>query len=78
MVGLGLIAQENGDLPEAIHQYSRAIAAEPTDVGYVLLPQALQQAGRLDEANAIYERVARFSPNLAEAQEGAKRYLAGK
>jgi len=78
MTGLGLIAQENGDLPEAIHQYSRAIAAEPTDVGYVLLAQALQQAGRLDEANAIYERVARFSPNLAEAQEGAKRYLAGK
>ena len=78
MTGLGLIAQENGDLPEAIHQYSRAIAAEPTDVGYVLLAQALQQAGRLDEANAIYERVARFSPNLAEAQKAAEQYLAGK
>ena len=78
MTGLGLIAQENGDLPEAIHQYSRAIAAEPTDVGYLLLAQALQQVGRLDEANAIYERVARSSPNLAEAQEAAKRYLAGK
>jgi len=78
MTGLGLIAQENGDLPEAIHQYSRAIAAEPTDVGYLLLAQALQQVGRLDEANAIYQRVARSSPNLAEAQEAAERYLAGK
>jgi len=78
MTGLGLIAQENGDLPEAIRQYSRAIAAEPTDVGYLLLAQALQQEGRLDEANAIYERVARFSPNLAEAQKAAEQYLAGK
>jgi protein O-mannosyl-transferase len=78
MTGLGLLAQDNGDLPEAIRQYLRALAAEPTDVGYLLLAQALQQAGRLDEANAIYERVPRFSPNLAEAQKAAKQYLAGK
>jgi tetratricopeptide (TPR) repeat protein len=75
MTGLGLIAQENGDLPEAIRQYSRAAAVQPTDVGYLLLAQALQQDGRLDEANAISERVARFSPNLAEAQKMAESFL---
>jgi len=78
MTGLGLIAQENGDLAEAIRQYSHAVAAEPTDVGYLVLAQALHQAGRLDEANAIYERMARLSPNLPEAQKAAQRYLVGK
>jgi tetratricopeptide (TPR) repeat protein len=75
---LGLIAQENGDLPEAIRQYSRALAVQPTDAGYLLLAQALRQEGRLDEANATSEHVARFSPNLAEAQKTAAALLSGK
>ena len=78
MTGLGLIAQENGDMTEAIRQYSRAVAVQPTDVGYLLLAQALRQEGRLDEATAISERVARFSPNLAEAQKTAESLLSGK
>ena len=40
MIGLGLIAQKDGDLPEAVRQYSRAMAVQPTDVGYLLLAQA--------------------------------------
>jgi tetratricopeptide (TPR) repeat protein len=75
MVGLGLIAQKNGDLPEAVRQYSRAMAAQPTDVGYLLLAQALQQEGRTEEASAISQRVARFSPNLPEAQKTAESLL---
>ncbi len=78
MIGLGLIAQKNGALPEAVSQYSRAMSVEPTDVGYLLLAQALQQEGRNDEARAITERVARLSPNLAEAQREAQALLAGK
>src|SRR6266403_3657741 len=78
IIGLGLIAQKNGDLPEAIRQYSRAMAVQSTDVGYLLLAQALQQQGRSDEAKAIFERVARFSPNLAEAQKTADALLSGK
>jgi protein O-mannosyl-transferase len=78
MTGLGLIAQENGDMTEAIRQYSRAVAVQPTDVGYLLLAQALRQEGGLDEATAISERVARFSPNLAEAQKAVESFLSGK
>ncbi len=78
MTGLGLIAQENGDMPEAIRQYSRAVAAEPTDVVYLLLAQALEHAGRVAEANAIYQRMERFSPNLAEARKSAESFLSGK
>jgi tetratricopeptide (TPR) repeat protein len=71
MTGLGLIAQENGDLPDAIRHYSRAVAVHPTDVGYLLLAQALQKEGRLDEAQAISERVV----NLAEARKTAESFL---
>ena len=78
MTGLGLIAQENGDMTEAIRQYSRAAAVQPTDVGYLLLAQALRQDGRLDEATAISERVARSSPNLVEAQKTVESFLSGK
>lgn len=78
MVGLGLIAQKDGDLPEAIRQYSHAIAVQPTDVGYLLLAGALEQEGRIDEAKAIFGRATRLSPNLAEAQKTAESLLSGK
>jgi tetratricopeptide (TPR) repeat protein len=77
MTGLGLIAQENGDLAEAIRQYSAAVVRQPTDVGYLLLAQALQQAGHTDEAKAIYDRLAN-SPNLPEAQKAAELFLSRK
>jgi tetratricopeptide (TPR) repeat protein len=78
MAGLGLIAQQNGDLAEAIRQYARGIAAQPTDVGYLLLAQALQQAGHGGEAQAILERVARSSPNFPAARKEAELLLSGK
>ena len=78
MVGLGLIAQKNGDFPEAVRQYSHAMAVEPTDVGFLLLANALQQEGHAGEANAIVERVARFSPNIAEARKAANALLSGQ
>jgi tetratricopeptide (TPR) repeat protein len=77
-IGLGLIAEKNGDLAEAVRQYSRAMATQPTDVGFLLLAHALQQEGRSEEANAILERVARSSSNLAEAQAAADSLLSGK
>ena len=71
IVGLGLIAEKNGDPAEAVRQFSRAMEVEPTDVGFLLLAHALQQEGKLDEANAIRERVAHLSPNFVEAQKVA-------
>jgi tetratricopeptide (TPR) repeat protein len=78
MVGLGLIAERNGDYPEAVRQFSHAMAVQPTDVGYLLLAHALQLQGHSDDAKAILERVARLSPNLAEAQKTADTLRAGK
>jgi tetratricopeptide (TPR) repeat protein len=78
MIGLGLIAERNGDPSEAVRQYSRAMAVQPTDVGFLLLAHALQQEGRSDEAKEINERVTKSSPNLPEAQSTADALLSGK
>jgi tetratricopeptide (TPR) repeat protein len=78
MVGLGLIAEKNGDFPEAVRQYSHAIALQPTDVGSLLLAHVLGQEGHADEAKAISERVARDSPNFLEAQKAADALISGK
>jgi protein O-mannosyl-transferase len=77
LIGLGLIAEKTGNLPEAARDYSRAIAAEPSDVGYLLLAHALQLEGKLDESKAAYALAARSS-NLAEAQKAAMALLSGK
>jgi Flp pilus assembly protein TadD len=73
-----VIAQTDGDLATAVRLYSRAMELHPTDVGYLLLAQVLQQEGRLDEAEAISERVARSSPNLAGARKQAEDLLGEK
>ena len=78
MVGLGLIAEKNGDFAEAVRQYSRAMAVQPTDVGFLLVAHALQQEGKTEEAKAITDRVARFSPNFSEAQKTAESLLTAK
>src|SRR6266852_8966400 len=78
MIGLGLIAQKNGDEAEAVQQYSHAMTVQPTDVGFLLLAEALKQQGHSDEAKALSDRVARFSPDLAAAQSAAEALRAGK
>ena len=78
MVTLGLIAQKNGDLPEAVRQYSSAFELQHSDVRALLLAQALRLEGRVDEANAMSRRAARASGNLAEAQKTVDSLLAGK
>jgi tetratricopeptide (TPR) repeat protein len=78
MIGLGLVAQKSGDFDEAIRQYQRAMALEPTDVGYLLIAKALGQEGHSDEARAINDRVAKLSPDLPAAQRQAEGLLEGK
>jgi tetratricopeptide (TPR) repeat protein len=73
-VGLGLIAQDDGNLDGAVRQYSLAATRQPNEVVYLLLAQALQLQGRSNEATAIYERAAR-SPQFADAQKEAQGLL---
>jgi protein O-mannosyl-transferase len=75
-IGLGLIAQKEGDFKQAIRLYGAAMALQPTDVGYLLLAKALQQAGKTAEAQAALQDAKRLSANLPQAQQVADRLLA--
>jgi len=78
MVALGVIEEREGDVSAAVRQFSHAMALQPTDVGYLLLAQALQQEGHADEAKAALERAAQLSRNLPQAQVQAESLLAGR
>ena len=74
-LGLGLVEQKSGDLKQAVADYSRATSFEPTDVEYLLLGQALEKAGRLEEAKAADDQAQRLSADFPQAQESAKQLL---
>lgn len=68
-LGLGLIAQKQGKLDEAISDLSRSIELHPAAQAYVALARTLKQTGRNAEALAAYEEALKLSPGLAEAQQ---------
>lgn len=65
LIGTGLIAQKNGDLPLAIREYTKAVSIKPTDLGYALLARALEQSGKTSEADAAKAAAQKISPNMA-------------
>jgi protein O-mannosyl-transferase len=71
-----LLAQRQGDFPQAATQFSRAMNVQPTDVGYFLLAQALRHAGRPQEADAAMAQAQRISPNFGNVQQEAALVLA--
>jgi tetratricopeptide (TPR) repeat protein len=70
-MGLGVVAQRSGNLPQAIDDYRRCIAAKASDVAYLLLARALQQSGRTVEAEAAIQSARLISQNLDQAQKVA-------
>jgi Flp pilus assembly protein TadD len=70
-LGLGLLAQQQGKLVEAITNLSRSVELQPTAQGYLALGNALQQSGRTLEALTAYEQATRIAPSLTEAQQAA-------
>jgi protein O-mannosyl-transferase len=70
-LGLGLLAQKQGKLNEAVTNLSRSVELEPSARGFLALGNALQQSGRNVEALSAYEHAVRISPSLAEAQQAA-------
>jgi Flp pilus assembly protein TadD len=70
-LGLGLLAQKQGRLAEAITNLSRSVELQPTARGYLALGNALQQSGRTLEALTAYEQATRIAPSLTEAQQAA-------
>ncbi len=78
VVTVGVLDDRLGDPSAAVQQYTRAMAMQPTDVGYLLLAHALQKEGHADEAAAAREHAASISSDLDQAQAQADSLLAGK
>jgi tetratricopeptide (TPR) repeat protein len=75
LVGSGLLAERDGDFTFAVEQISHAIKVEPTDVGYLLLGQALRRAGHTTEADEACAQAQRISRDFAQAQQSAAKVL---
>jgi tetratricopeptide (TPR) repeat protein len=75
-IGLGLAAQSGGRLDSAVTDYSRGVELQPSDVGYLLLAQALEKSGRNSEAQAAIAQAQRLSKNIGGAQQTANDLLA--
>ena len=76
LIGLGLLSYKTGDAAGAVNYYSRGLALEPSDVGYVLLARALEAAGHNSESSAALEQAKRLASDFGAAQNEASRLLA--
>ncbi len=74
-MGLGIANQRSGNLAAAIEAYSRATRLQVSDVGFLLLAQALEQSGRTQEAQAAQQQARLVSPDLAAAQRSVDAVL---
>ena len=70
-LGIGLIAQKQGKLAEAITDLSRSVELRPSAQGYLSLGRALAQSGRNTEALTAYDQALKISPDFTEAQQAA-------
>jgi protein O-mannosyl-transferase len=75
LVGSGLLAEREGDFALAVARISHAVEVEPSDVGYLLLEQALLRAGRSADADDARAHAQRISHDFAQAQRSAAQVL---
>jgi protein O-mannosyl-transferase len=66
-----LLAECTGNFTQMINRLNLAVKVEPSDVGFLLLADALRHADRLQEAQAAEYMAQRISPNLDEARKNA-------
>ena len=71
LLATGLLAERDGNFNRAIVQLNHAMKVETTDVGLLLLADALRRAGRSKEAEATEELAQRTSPDLNVARQNA-------
>ena len=69
LVGSAMLAARDGNFSEAVIRLTQAMKVEPSDVGYLLLADALRHAGRFQEAQADEDLAGKISPNLDQARK---------
>jgi tetratricopeptide (TPR) repeat protein len=72
LLGSGLLAEQSGNFSRAAVELRRSVNAEPSDVGFLLLAEALRRDQRPREAEAAEELARKISHDLSRAQEGAR------
>jgi len=75
LLDLALIAEKAGDWNHAIEYFARFVAIEPSDVGYLLLAQALDRGGRAGDAKLAYQQAQRLSNDMNQAQRTVGKLL---
>ncbi len=75
-LGLGLVEQKSGNLAAAIHAFSEAMKAQPSDWGYLLLARTLERNGDDKAALSATRQAQSMTRNLDSAQRGADQLLA--
>jgi tetratricopeptide (TPR) repeat protein len=68
-LGLGLMAEKQGNVGEAITDLSRSVDLQPTSQAYLELGRLLTQTGHVPEALDAYQQALKISPELVEAQQ---------
>jgi protein O-mannosyl-transferase len=76
LIGMGLLAERDGDPGSAVTQISHALKVEPTDIGYLLLAQALRRTGNPPAAEQATAQAQHISHNIAAAERFAAQILA--
>ncbi len=74
-MGLGIANQRSGNLGAAIEAYTRATRLQVSDVGFLLLSQALEKSGRAKDAEAARQQAQLISPDMAAAQRTVNNVL---
>jgi Tfp pilus assembly protein PilF len=76
LVSSGLLAERDGNYGAAVDQIAHAMKVTPSDVGYLLLAQALRRGGHLSEADEAAAHAQRISYDFPKAQKTAAQVLA--
>lgn len=71
-MGLGIAEQRAGNLSAAIAAYTRATHLQVSDIGFLLLAQALDASGRSKEAEAARQQARLVTPDFAAVEQQAK------
>jgi tetratricopeptide (TPR) repeat protein len=75
-LALGIVTQLSGKPAEAIPAYSMGLKIQPSDIGYLLLAQALQQTGQGEQAQAAITEARRRSRNFPAAERSVNALFA--
>jgi tetratricopeptide (TPR) repeat protein len=67
-LGCGLLAQKAGNARQAASDYARSVQSQPTDVGYLLLAQALESSGQPEPGRSARAQAERISSDLDRAR----------